>query len=563
MTLSLDLGLDFPTNKTSVDKQKLRGGYYTPTKLARYLAEWAIRQGNERILEPSSGDGNFLVAALQHLANRFPPHAQRFSEITAVEIEPEEQKKAKERCAEIEPDIRINWVTGDFFQSYGKLRRGHRFTAILGNPPFIRFQHFDNESRDAAFAHLRSFGYHPTKLANAWAAFVELSIELLEDGGRLALVVPAELLQVTYAGELRSRLASKFAHVVLVAFRKLVFPEIQQEVLLLLAEGKRDGTETQSDIHILEFEDGEELLATNHLRNAVSHMPAKHSRPGMKWTSLFLSDSEFQALDETEKADGVVPLGQLAEVDIGVVTGRNSFFVLTKELRRELKAARFTVPTVGRTSALKSILFSKEDFANYCKGSPSFVLALEGQATSRIPNELLKYIKHGEEHRIHHGYKCRIRQRWFDVPSVYVPDAFLFRQIHTYPLFVANAARATSTDTVHRVRLRENVECGQLAAAFFNSLTLAWAEVCGRSYGGGVLELEPREAEHLPIPFDSSLKIDPAKVDRLLRRGRFTEALNYVDGIVLKTHAGFADRTIKALRRAWEKLRDRRNYRRR
>lgn len=561
MTLSFDVGLQFPTNKRSVDKQKLRGGYYTPTKLARYLADWAVRQGNERILEPSSGDGNFLVAAIEGLAKKFPPQDRKFAEITAVEIEPEEQAKAKARVAELDADVRFSWRTGDFFQNYTKLRE-KRYSVVLGNPPFIRFQHFDNDSRETAFEHLRSFGYHPTKLANAWAGFIQLSAELLKDGGRLAMVVPAELLQVGYAAELRGRLASKFAHVVLVAFRKLIFPEIQQEVLLLLAEGRRDGTEAQSDIHVLEFEDGEEMLATNHLRNAVSHMPAKHARPGMKWTSLFLSDSEFAALDETEKAGGVVKLGELAEVDIGVVTGRNSFFVLTEELRRQLGAARFTTPTVARTSALKSIVFSKDDFASYRKGSPAYVLDLEGEALSKIPPAVMRYIKHGEEQKVHAGYKCRIRHRWFDVPSVYVPDAFLFRQIHRFPLLVVNAAKATSTDTVHRVRLRNGVDSRQLGAAFFNSLTLAWAEVVGRSYGGGVLELEPREAEQLPVPFDVSMKIDSDKVDRLLRRGNHEEALDYVDGIVLKKHAGFADRTIKALRRAWETLSERRKYRR-
>jgi adenine-specific DNA methylase len=55
---------------------------------------------------------------------------------------------------------------------------------------------------------LRQAGYKPTKLANAWVAFVQLSIELLQEGGRLAMVVPAELLQVKYTHELRDRLAT-------------------------------------------------------------------------------------------------------------------------------------------------------------------------------------------------------------------------------------------------------------------------------------------------------------------------------------------------------------------
>ena len=42
---------------------KLRGGYYTPMDLAHWLCAWAIRSVDDRILEPSCGDGVFLEAA--------------------------------------------------------------------------------------------------------------------------------------------------------------------------------------------------------------------------------------------------------------------------------------------------------------------------------------------------------------------------------------------------------------------------------------------------------------------------------------------------------------------
>ena len=123
---------------------------------------------------------------------------------------------------------------------------------------------------------------------------------------------------------------------------------------------------------------------------------------------------------------------------------------------------------------------------------------------------------------------------------------------------MVNEAQTTSTDTIHRVRIKDGTNIHQLATIFFNSLTLAWAEVCGRSYGGGVLELEPREAEELPIPYSDDLNIDSEKVVDLLRRDQAYEALDYVDNIVLKNHLGFDEVMIKNIRRAWEQLRDRR-----
>ena len=72
------------------------------------------------------------------------------------------------------------------------------------------------------------------------------------------------------------------------------------------------------------------------------------------------------------------------------------------------------------------------------------------------------------------------------------------------------------------------------------------------------MELEPREAEELPIPYEPDLEIDIEKVESLLRAGNAYEALDYVDAITLKSYLGFDDSTIRQIRSAWEQLRDRR-----
>lgn len=555
MSFFKQLDPSFPTNKQTVDSRKLRGGYYTPLELAQYLVKWGIRADTQRILEPSCGDGNFILAVLQHLENM----RGLSPSITAIELMPDELNKAKARISQFSQNgTEIKWFRQDFFEAYSRLGQNGKFNLVVGNPPFIRFQYFDDDSRNLAFAHLRSAGYKPTKLANVWAAFVQLSIELLQEGGRLAMVLPAELLQVKYAQELRDRLATQFEHIVIVGFKRLVFPEIQQEVVLLLAEGKRESAGLTSDIHTIELQNEAELSSLNSLNDTVAHVPAKHSRAGMKWTSLFLDEAAFAALDEAENAFGLTPLGYLAEVDVGIVTGRNSFFILTEAQKNELQATPFTVSIIGRTSALKTTRFNEIDFCEYKKQYPSFLLDLNGALYEAFPQEVKDYIKSGEAENIHRGYKCRIRKRWYDVPSIHIPDAFLFRQIHRYPLLVVNQAKATSTDTIHRVRVKEGVDIRLLAAIFFNSLTLAWAEVCGRSYGGGVLELEPREAEELPIFYSNNIEMDMEKVEDLLRQGQAYEALDYVDNIILKNYLGFDNFMIGKIRNAWEQLRDRR-----
>lgn len=282
----------------------------------------------------------------------------------------------------------------------------------------------------------------------------------------------------------------------------------------------------------------------------------------MKWTGLFLSERAYTALDQAQQIACMIPLGNLAEVDVGIVTGCNKFFLLSEQTCNELSLFPFTTPVIGRTSALKSLFFDEQSFINYRAKEPSFLLSLANVPTDRFSDNLMKYLLNGESAKAHSGYKCRTRKRWFDVPSIYVPDGFLYRQIHKYPLMVVNNARVTCTDTIHRVRFKDGVIPELLAASCFNSLTLAWAEVCGRSYGGGVLELEPREAEQLPVPYNAAIHIDIEKLDTLLCQGRDIEALDYVDKIVLADFAGFDQITIRDIRSAWIELRERRTNRR-
>ena len=542
----------FETNKTAPSATKVRGGYYTPAALADYLCRWAIRSPSDRVIEPSCGDGSFVSAAAPLLGDT--------GALTAVEIVPDELRKAQ--AAVNGAAVPIDWKCADFFQVASKLMRQPGYDAVVGNPPFIRFQYFDKQAREQAFRLLNAFGYHPNGLANAWVAFVQLAAELVHDGGRLAMVVPAELLQVQYAAELRDRLPRLFDAVFVIAFDRLVFPDIQQEVLLLLGDGRNRNPRTYGRLHTRQVADGEALLSMAKTTDVVAHVPERHTHAEMKWTSLFLEDGEFRALSAAAGSGLLDRLGALADVDVGIVTGRNSFFVVTEATAQSLGLDGRAVDVVGRTAALKSIRFTAADLRRYGTEHRSKLIDLSGQPRASFSTALDEYIRSGEEQGVNRGYKCRIRNRWFDVPSVYVPDAFLFRQIHHAPLLAANHARATSTDTIHRVRVAAGVDADLLGASLVNSLTFAWAEVCGRSYGGGVLELEPREAENLLVPYRFAKGIDAEYVDRRLRAGDLEAAMDHGDTVLLKEGCGFSDRDVQTARAAWNRLRSRRHRRR-
>jgi adenine-specific DNA methylase len=313
-----------------------------------------------------------------------------------------------------------------------------------------------------------------------------------------------------------------------------------------------------AQIRVVEVEDTDSLPSAAALAR-LPHAPAlRHETE--KWTKYFLGPEGIDALRQALANESLTRLGELAEVDVGVVTGRNQFFVLRPSDAAALSLESHVAPLVSKSAHLRGVRFGRGDLSEL-RASDALcrLLAVSSDIELTEDEALDAYVAAGEAEGVHEGYKCSIRKQWWVVPSVWTPDAFLLRQIHDHPRIIANGAGATSTDTIHRVRMLNGLPPTRLAAASVNSVTFAFSEVMGRSYGGGVLELEPNEAEGLPFPDPHALRApDVQHVDHLLRKGRLVDALDYVDQRLLVEELQIDERLIKTLRGVWERLRDRR-----
>lgn len=517
--------------KATPSDDKLRGGYYTPTPIAEFVAAW-VAQAGARLLEPSCGDGNILE-----------PLARHSREVQGVELFPEEAAIAVARTgAEVE--------IGDFFSWFTPDRRG-MYDGVAGNPPYIRFGNWTEPERTVALDLMRSAGMRPNKLTNAWVPFVVASVLACRDRGRVGLVLPAELMQVGYASQLREFLIDHCSEISVVTFKHLVFPGILQEVVLLLATVG----EGPARIQVVEVDDAASLPQVE-IGTAAVRAPL-HERE--KWTMYHLSAPQIERIRALRSDKRLHPMERFASVNVGVVTGRNSFFVMSTEEARLNDVDDLTIPLVSRSAQLGGTLYTPQDHA--ASTHRTQLLDARGVAL-RDHRGLRRYVLLGEEEGVHTGYKCRIRKEWWVVPSIWEADAFMLRQIHTHPRVVANTTGATSTDTVHRMRVASEVDASKLATAFFNSVTFALSEIVGRSYGGGILELEPSEAEELMLP-DPALVSDDLvdQVDRLVREKRIDDALDLVDRELLMKELDFPEDDVRTARTVWETLRDRRNGR--
>src|SRR5262249_21470581 len=154
-------------------------------------------------------DGILVESAIKALIERGAGRQEAVALVQCVELEQAERLKTLERIRALggrpqESNIHL----GDFL-SYCKKnladsdllaicdeRPKTSFDVIVGNPPFIRYQNFQEEHRKPAFEIMQRAGLSPNRLTNSWVPFVVAASFLLSDKGRLALVIPAELLQV-------------------------------------------------------------------------------------------------------------------------------------------------------------------------------------------------------------------------------------------------------------------------------------------------------------------------------------------------------------------------------
>ncbi|BBY60151.1 methyltransferase [Mycolicibacterium sarraceniae] len=536
--------------------RKARGAFFTPAPVARYVTEWAVRSTTERILEPSCGEASFLLAAVDRLTElRGTADDGQPAALDGIEMHDASARAARTLLRQAGVAAKV--TVGDFFC----VEPTASYDVVIGNPPYIRYQDFAGlaraRSREAA---LRA-GVGLTNLASSWAAFAVHSALFLRPGGRMGLVLPAELLSVNYAAEVRRFLLQSFAHVDLVLFTERVFPDAQEDVLLLLADGYGQGPTDHASIY--------------QARNAAELATIAAGRtwtppsPGDKWTPSLLSADALDAYTNLLSGGGFTVLETWGDTTLGMVTGNNKYFALSPARVADLGLESTDILRLSPPGSrhLRGLAFGTAALNELGRnGSATWLFRPAGEPSPAG----WAYIAAGEAAGVNTAYKCRVRKPWWRVPPLAPADLLL-----TYmnanadtPRLSTNAARAAHLNSVHGVYLAPKVrKLGKalLPLASLTSMTLVGAETVGRAYGGGMLKIEPREADRLPVPSEAVVQAASErltnmrpKVAGLLRSGKLIEASKIVDDVLLVGELGMSRPDVRVLRDAHAELTARR-----
>jgi adenine-specific DNA methylase len=517
---------------------KALGAYYTDEVIANFLVAWAVRSPHDSVLDPSFGGGVFLRAAARRIRELGGIPA---TQVAGVELDDAAFAGAK--------DFAVR--KGDFFDfglagSADGVHQLHEFDAVVGNPPFIRYQRFSGIARRKALRRAAEQRVVISQLTSSWAPFVVHSAAMLKRGGRLAMVVPYEIVHARYAKPVLQFLAAHFRELKLLTFEEPLFPSINEATVLLLACGKDDGVS--------------ERLSIQHFLNAqgLSSDPASSSEIDVgavvedeeRFSALHLPH-EYRDLYAAAR-DFCTELGDVADVGIGYVTGANDFFHITPDVQREYNLpASQLVRVVCRGSAFRGAFLTEADWREgLANGGSAYLLKL---GSASVSDSVRRYLDHGVSLGISTRFKCRSRTPWYRVPNVYEADAFLTYMSGQRPRLVANDAGLYAPNTLHVLRLRQTpLTAHAVAVAWQSSISRLSSEIEGHAMGGGMLKLEPREACRVLLPAEietGDVNRLAMEIDTLLRSGRDDDARQLVDELTLRAK-GFGVRDCERLAEA-------------
>lgn len=527
-------------------KQKLRGGFYTEQAIANFLVKWVKTIRPQTILEPSCGDGAFLQALESQ-------KLKQLEKIAICELDEEEVAKAQGRTR-----LPVDFVAADFLRWYLlKGQDGSPFDAVLGNPPFIRYQYLPTEQQQLAEKIFSMLYLRFTKHTNAWVPFVVASLKLLRPGGRLAMVIPSEIFHIPHAQSLRSYLADQCSRILLLDPKELWFSDTLQGTVLLMAEKKIlpalkcQGVAVLSDVNKQTLDGNPEDLFQNASYTNGDTISGK-------WMPVFLNSRERLLLAACRENPAVKRFEDVASVDVGIVTGANKFFLVPDHTVDKFQLHDWAHPMFGRSDHVDGLVYSAADHeSNKKTGLPANFLWFREAELRNMPANVAEYINLGLNEKLQNRFKCRTRKCWYEVPSVYASPIAMLKRAHNYPRLVLNQAEAYTTDTAYRIR-PTGMKPESLVLGFVNSLTCLTAELEGRHYGGGVLELVPSEIERLLVPQIKGTAARLREADHNFRTAKSDiDFLVRQDNIVLE-EIGLSLLEQQTLHDAWLKLRNRR-----
>lgn len=491
--------------------EKNNGIFYTPSKLADFVADLTISSANSKVLDPCYGEGSLLLAARErlHELGSIMPDRQLFGYDIAT----------------LREDIRMNCLHGlldeknlekrDFL-----LRIGHKaeasFDVVLMNPPFVR-HHLIPKKYQKRMRNIVGNDANLPMTSDLWAYFIVHSLKFIREKGCLGAILPWAFLYTDFAERVRELLHERFRVIRVVVIGQRMFEKAEERILVLI------GSEFRFPTSEIGF-----YYSSGIPKKKISWRPIEQKIwRASPWMCLVNSDIH-EIISRIGDRIGLEPLGRFANVRIGTVTGANKFFILTRESAKAMRIPKSILkPIITHSKNLRTLVIPNSE------GIRDVLMAIP--EAMKLSRSLKVYIKMGETNDVNKRYHTRKRVKWYSIPHLKAPDGFFHYMTKEVPFIALNSEGILSTNTVHQVVFLNEIDENTkkwIQFSMLTSISQLSAELVGRTYGGGVLKIEPTAASKILVysgngyHFPSDLG---NKLNNLLLKGKRREAMELAD----------------------------------
>jgi adenine-specific DNA-methyltransferase len=463
------LGETFCTLR-SPDDRRADGATYTPGPIVRVMVDWAAAQKNpERIVDPGTGSGRFLVQA----AKAFPA-----ATLIGVDTDPLAALLARANLAVTGVARRSRIIVGDYRRFNEPVSSS---TLYIGNPPYVRHHQISAKWKDWLFEEAAKLGHKASKLAGLHVHFFLATARNARPGDFGAFITAAEWLDVNYGALVRS----------------LVLSELGGQSITVIEPTAQPFPDAATTAAITTFEIASKPTSVFFQR--VGSLRSLDSlNKGRKVHRDRLSvQARWSYL--THAADkppyGYIELGELCRVHRGQVTGANDIWIAGEHSAGLPDSVLFRTVTRARELFEAGGLLDDASKLRCVIDLPVDLDELDNAERRAVD----RFLKRAKEMGATRGYIARHRKAWWSV-GLHAPAPI----ISTYmarrpPAFVINKADARHINIAHGLYPRETMSAqAQMTLVRFMQANIS--QRSGRTYAGGLTKFEPREMERLIVP---------------------------------------------------------------
>ncbi len=490
------------TSNAKAEREILRGKgqFWTPDWVAEAMAAYLLNGGAEEVFDPAVGAGALLRAAKTIGEKQGRPVA-----LCGTEIDPEALRQATD--SGLSSDDLANVQIRDFALDPPQ----KNFKAIIANPPYIRHHRLSASAKESLKRYTaRLIGRPLDGRAGLHIYFLIRALDLLEDNGRLAFIMPADTCEGVFSRPLWIWITQNFRLDAVIAFSSEAspFPSIDTNPLIFLISKAKPG---DNFLWVKCNEYGNAQLkewVLNGLKRKGGKTLSVFQRAIQEGLSTGLSRPPLE-----KEFDGPV-LADYARVMRGIATGANDFFFLTRNQANDLSIPdEFLVPAIGRTRDLIGNEITLETLRELeSKGRPTLLFAPDGRSLNRFPQAVHNYLLRGEEMELHKRPLIATRRPWHKMERRSAPP-FLFAYLgRRSARFIRNTAGVIPLTGFLCIYPHQNnaESIEKLWQVLQHPEIIFNLSLVGKSYGDGAIKVEPRALEKLPLPSAIESGLRPA-----------------------------------------------------